>query len=201
MNNQQTPPLAFEVDLPAGGKLSLRTQEEVDMWEELSQKYIRDYALSKTNDLALLGVLLSQHLTVFRAQQRANGMEPELDAAKVPTGRYKVVQMSKQDQGAAQNTITKAAEQIQQLEKSLGIDKKSREAGGEHKVGEYVRTLKRPLIRWASTSRTGPRLTRRSAWSFAGSCACLRTATRRTRRTTTSRPRRSASGRAPSWRS
>src|SRR4051812_4316288 len=81
----------FEVDLPSGtGKLQLRTQDEVSHWEELADKYVKEYGLSKANDLALLGAILSQHLVMYRAQQRMNGMAPETDSSGVPTGRYTI---------------------------------------------------------------------------------------------------------------
>lgn len=134
---------AYEVDLPAGGKLQLRTQDEVDRWDRLSERYIRDYSLTKTNDLALLGAILSQHLTLLRAQQRLNGMEPETDHGGVPTGRYKIVSIASKDQSAAQTAITKASEEIRKMEQALGIDKVTREAGGQHTVGDYVGKLKK----------------------------------------------------------
>ena len=98
-----TPPASpFQVDLPAGGTLILRTQEEVDLWDDLHDKYVKEYGLSKANDLALLGAILAQHLTIFRAQQRMTGMIPETDGQGVPTGRYKLDPNTKQaDMSAA----------------------------------------------------------------------------------------------------
>jgi hypothetical protein len=133
----------FEVDRPGGGKLTLIGAEEVEVWERLRDKYIRDYSLSKANDLALLGAILSQHLIIFRAEQRLNGMEPELDHGKVPTGRYKHNPPSAADVTAAQKAIGTGAKEIRELESSLGIDKKTREAGGQHTVGDYVTKLKK----------------------------------------------------------
>lgn len=133
-----------EVDLPAGGKLALRTQDEVDLWEELADKYVKDYGLTKSNDLALLGAILSQHLSLFRAQQRSNAMIPETDTAGVPTGRYLIDPNSKpQDVASAQSAITKASAEIREMEKTLGIDKKTREAGGVFNIADYITTLKR----------------------------------------------------------
>ena len=131
-----------EVDLPAGGKLHLQTAEEAEMWDRTAQKYRQDYALSKTNDLVLLGAILTQNLSMFRAQQAINGMEAELDPTGVPTGRYKRVKVKVNDQEAAQRIILKAAGEIRELEKALGIDKKTRDAGGADSLAAYIGSLK-----------------------------------------------------------
>lgn len=113
----------FEVDLPVGGaRLSLKTADEVSLWTDMHQRYLTDYGLSKANDLILLGAILSQNVAMFRAQLDLG------DPKKAP---------------AAITMIGKAAEQIRDLEKALGIDKKTREAGGQHTVADYVTRLKR----------------------------------------------------------
>jgi hypothetical protein len=111
----------FEVDLPAGGRFRLNSADEVQMWEESAKAYIEDYGLSKANDLMLLGAILSQGIAMFRAQQDL------ADAKKANT---------------AVKTIAAASEQIRELEKALGIDKKSREAGGQHTIADYVARIK-----------------------------------------------------------
>lgn len=111
----------FEVELPAGGRLKLQDADEVQMWEESAKRYIDDYGLTKANDLMLLGAILSQGIAMFRAQQSL------ADPKKAPS---------------AVNQIGKASEQIRELEKALGIDKKSREAGGQHTVADYVARVK-----------------------------------------------------------
>lgn len=120
---QQTAPARgqFEVDLPAGGRFRLQSADEVQMWEESAKAYINDYGLSKANDLMLLGAILSQGIAMFRAQQDL------ADPKKA---------------GTAVKTIGQASEQIRELEKSLGIDKKSREAGGQHTIADYVARIK-----------------------------------------------------------
>jgi hypothetical protein len=140
---QQPQEQQFEVERPGGGKLTLIGPDEVEVWEQLRDKYVRDYSLTKANDLALLGAILSQHLIIFRAEQRLNGMEPELDHGGVPTGRYKHNPPSANDIAGAQKAITSASKEIRELESSLGIDKKTREAGGQHTVGDYVTKLKK----------------------------------------------------------
>ena len=137
-----TPRPTFEVELPGGGKLNLHSVDEVDLWEESAERYRSDYQLTQQNDLLLLGAILTQQLAMFRAQQRMNGMTPELDASGRPTGNYVFKELKVSDMSAAQSTITKASTEIRELEKSLGIDKKTREAGGTHTVQNYVGTLK-----------------------------------------------------------
>lgn len=134
---------AFEVELPGGGRLHLQTNDEVDLWETSRGKYINSYGLAEQNDLLLLGAVLSQQLAMYRAQQRMNGMEAEFDTSGLPTGRYKkTANLKASDISAAQNIITKAATEIRELEKALGIDKKTREQGGQETVRGYVMTLK-----------------------------------------------------------
>lgn len=132
----------FEVDLPAGGKLVLLSSEEVNMWDEGVKHYKADYGLVKTNDLMMLGALLTQQLALFRAQQRINGMVPRLDHNNVPTGEYEMVTLKASELNAAQETVRKASAEIRQIEQSLGIDKKTREQGGTQTVQQYVSTLK-----------------------------------------------------------
>jgi hypothetical protein len=115
----------------------------VEVWDQLRDKYIRDYALTKANDLALLGTILSQHLVIFRAEQKLNGMTPELDHGQVPTGRYKHEPPSDAEISSAHKSINAASKEIRELESSLGVDKKTREAGGQHTVGDYVTKLKK----------------------------------------------------------
>jgi hypothetical protein len=137
-----TPPSDFEVELPAGGRLMLHSADEVDLWAESARRYVQDYQLSQQNDLLLLGAILSQQLQMYRAQQRMNGMTPVVDDQGVPTGQYRRVELKLSDMSQAQSTITKASVEIRELEKTLGIDKKAREAGGTQSMQTYVTTLK-----------------------------------------------------------
>lgn len=141
--NAPPPKPQFEVELPAGGKLHLQSAEEVDMWETTAQKYREDYALQKTNDLVMLGAILTQNLALFRAQQRLNGMEPVLDQQNIPTGQYRVVNLKASEMKAAQETVMKASKEIREIEVALGVDKKSRDSGTGQSVAEYVGLLKR----------------------------------------------------------
>lgn len=135
--------LGFPVELPAGGTMHLLTEEEVDLFQQSAQRYQEDYNLTKLNDLALVGAICTQQIILFRAQQRISGLEPEYEDG-VPTGRYKRVEKQKAtDLSSAQTTITKSADQIREIEKALGLDKKTRESGGEHTVANYIDSLKK----------------------------------------------------------
>jgi hypothetical protein len=114
--------VSFTVDLPSGGQLELLSADEVDVWNHTSERYIQDYGLVKQNDLVLLGAILAQNVAMYRAQRDLT------DPKKA---------------GAAQGVLIKAATEIRELEKALGIDKKTREAGGQHTVTDYITRLKR----------------------------------------------------------
>lgn len=111
----------YRVDLPAGGSLDLNDVDEVQLWNESGKRFVDDYDITKTNDLVLLGALLTQTIHMYRSQREMN------DPKKA---------------SSAQNSMIKAATEIRDLEKALGIDKKTREAGGQHTVGDYVKNLK-----------------------------------------------------------
>lgn len=137
-------PDTFEVELPgSGGKMYLQSAEEVELWERSSAKYVEDYHLTKMNDLVLVGAILQQQVTLFRAQRNLNGMKPETDNAGVPTGRYQSVELDADDVNAYMRILNTAADQIQKIEKSLGIDKVTREAGGTVSVSNYLMTVKK----------------------------------------------------------
>lgn len=109
-------------DLPAGGQIELKSAEEVDEWNKLAAGYIADFGLIRTNELAQLGAILAQQI----AQNRA--MQDMSDIKKAP---------------AAVSIITKTSETIGELEKRLGIDRKSLQAGAKDDLGDYVKLLKR----------------------------------------------------------
>lgn len=133
----------FEVELPAGGKMYLQSAEEVDLWDKTKERYVEDYHLTNINDLHLLGAILQQQVLLFRSQRLMNGMEPELDANKVPTGRYIQHELDTDEMATAQKMMNTATGQITSLEKTLGLTKEQREAGGVVSVPNYLRTLKR----------------------------------------------------------
>jgi hypothetical protein len=140
---QQAVPVQFKVDLPAGGSLYLQTADEVDLWDKALARYRDDYVFVKGNDLVTLGSLLQQQIVIFRCQTAINGMEPETDKRNVPTGNYRRIDLDGGDVAAYHKTLTSASKEMRDLEKSLGIDKATREAGGAHTLDSYIKFLKR----------------------------------------------------------
>lgn len=132
----------FEVDLPGGGRIHLQTMDEVDLWEDSRDKYLSDYKLTAQSDRLSVGTALLLHLEIFRAQQRINGMEPQLDPSGIPTGQYVSVKVGAQDRTAALNVIIKSQGEIREIEKALGIDKKTRDQGGQYDVASYIKGAK-----------------------------------------------------------
>lgn len=113
---------AFFVELPNGGRIELQDQDEVDMWNKTLESYVEDYGLIRVNDLVHVGTLLMHNVSLYRAQRDLSDTE-------------------KADK--ARGTMIKVGTEIREVEKTLGIDKKSREAGSQHDAGDYIARLKR----------------------------------------------------------
>lgn len=126
------PTQTLKVEFPAGGTLDLVSDEEVELFERSAKRYREDYALTKMNDLVLVGAILTQMIVMHRAQKRLSEM------ALKPPEDQKVGDLS-----STQAIVTKCAEEIRDLEKALGIDKKTRDSGGQHTVANYLTALKR----------------------------------------------------------
>lgn len=133
-----TAPANFEVELPAGGKLPLQTLDEVEVFEESRDRYLTDYKINNQSDRLAVANMLVLQIEAFRAAQRLNGMEAELDPNGVPTGRYKKVEVKAQERTAALNILIKTRDSIADTEKQLGIDKKTRDQGGQYDVSTYI---------------------------------------------------------------
>lgn len=112
----------FTVELPGGGQINLQGAEEVDMWNAQAKHYVDDFGLTKANDLGALGAILIQRVAQLRAMQ---------DLADNTKARE------------AQNIIQAASDEIRKQEVALGIDKKTREAGGQHTIADYITQLKK----------------------------------------------------------
>jgi hypothetical protein len=140
-------PEAFEVQSPAGGKLILRSQEEVDLYTEMDESYRKDYRLVRQSELVLLGSILSQALALYRATQDMSGMHVRRDKSGIPTGEYEHRDLKPAERAAIQKIIADATKEIRDTEKALGIDKKSRDAGNQESVAAYIATLKRAAHR------------------------------------------------------
>lgn len=140
-------PLVYEVEAPAGGKFILRSQEEVDLYDEMATSYKKDYRLVRQSELVLLGSILSQALMLYRATQEMSGMKAKVDVGGVPTGEYEHKELKPADRAALQKIMEGATKEIRDTEKALGIDKKSRDAGNQESVAAYISTLKRAAHR------------------------------------------------------
>lgn len=114
--------VSYEVDLPGGGSLEMNTADEVTMWNETRDRYIKDFKVQKQNDLMQLGSILSLALMQYRAQR-------ELADPKKAAGAVAMIE--------------KCAEGIRKGEKALGIDRATREKGGQHNVHDYLANLKK----------------------------------------------------------
>jgi hypothetical protein len=137
----------LEVELPGGGTIHLQTEDEVERWRGLSERYRKDYRLNKVNDLTMLDTLLIHQITLYRAQRAMSGMEPEFETDPVtdiqlPTGRYVKTEIKSASLRQYQDTINSASKEIREIEKAMGIDKKSRDQQGNETVPEYIARLK-----------------------------------------------------------
>lgn len=134
---------SYRVDLPGGGGgITLQTTEEVDRWLVLEAAYRDQYDLRKINDLTNLGTLLVQHVNLYRAQQALTGRVPEIDEDDLPTGRYVSRVLKAVEVRAFQDQINTASKEIREIEKTMGIDKKSREAAGDESLKSWLTMMK-----------------------------------------------------------
>lgn len=132
----------FVVDVPGGGTIHLQSEDEVDRWNTLSASYRRDYKLTKINDLANLGIILQQHLAIYRAQVGLSGMAQGFDEEGLPTGVWTKVELTAADRKRFNDEIGSASKDIRDTEKGMGIDAKSRSQSGDETVRDYVGRLK-----------------------------------------------------------
>ena len=133
----------YTVELPGGGApLPLQSADEVDRWETLSAAYQDQYQLRMVNDLTNLGTLLVQHINLYRAQLALSGRIPETDEDGLATGRYLQKVLKPAEVKAYQEQITGASKEIREIEKTMGIDKKSREAAGDETLRGWLTTMK-----------------------------------------------------------
>jgi len=133
----------YIVEAPAGGAIHLRSQEEVDLYNEMAENYKRDYRLVRQSELVLLGAILTQALTLHRCQQDLSGVQERFDTNGIGTGEYQRIEVKATDRQAIQKMMGEATKEIRANEIALGIDKKSRDAGSQESVANYISTLKR----------------------------------------------------------
>lgn len=133
----------FRIPLPGGGGgITLQSAEEVDRWQVLEAAYKDQYDLRKINDLTNLGTLLVQHVNLYRAQQALSGRVPEIDEDELATGRYVSKVLKPMEIKAYQEQINTVSKEIREIEKTMGIDKKSRDAAGDESLRSYLLSMK-----------------------------------------------------------
>lgn len=132
----------LEVEFPGGGPFHLQSREEADRWTTLSARYQDEYSLRKVNDLTNLGTLLVQHINLYRAQLALSGRVAEVDEEALPTGRYQMKVLKPAEIKAYQEQVTNASKEIREIEKAMGIDKKSREAAGDESLRGWLTAMK-----------------------------------------------------------
>lgn len=132
----------YVIELPEGGVIPLQSREEMDRWQTLSQRYQDEYGLKKVNDQTNLTTLLVQHISLYRAQQALSGRVPELDEDELPTGRYRMKVLKPAEVRAHQEALNAASKEIREIEKTMGIDKKSREQAGDETLRGWRTAMK-----------------------------------------------------------
>ncbi len=132
----------YRVEMPGGGPMHLQSLEEVDRWQTLGTAYQDQYDLRKINDLTNLGTLLVQHMSLYRAQQALSGRLPELDVDDLPTGRYVARILKPAELRAYQDQINTVSKEIREIEKAMGVDKKSRDAAGDESAKAWLIAMK-----------------------------------------------------------
>jgi hypothetical protein len=120
----------------------LQSQEEVDLWSTLDTSYRHEYDLRKINDLTNLGTLLIQHVNLSRAQMALSGRVPELDPDNLPTGRFQSRVLKPAEVKSYQEQVTNAGKEIREIEKTMGIDRKSRDQAGDEGVRSWLIGMK-----------------------------------------------------------
>lgn len=139
----------YQVELPGGGgHLYLQTTDEVDRWQTLEAAYTDQYDLRKVNDLTNLGTLLVQQINLYRAQLGLSGRVPEVDEDELPTGRMKQKVLKPAEVKAYQGQITDASKEIREIERTMGIDKKSRDAAGDESAKAWLIAMKERAHRY-----------------------------------------------------
>lgn len=134
---------AHLVELPGGGAhIPLQSKEEVDRWQTLEAAYRDQYDLRKINDLTNLGTLLVQQVNLYRAQMGLSGRVPVLDDFGLPTGEYEQRVLKASEVRSFQDQITNASKEIREIERAMGIDKKSRDQAGDESLRSWLVQMK-----------------------------------------------------------
>lgn len=137
------------VEMPGGGGLMwLQSREEVDRWQTLEGQYVSQYDLRKVNDLTNLGTLLVQQVNLYRAQMALSGRVPQLDEEGLPTGKMVSRVLKPAEVKAHQEAVNIASKEIREIEKAMGIDKKSRDQAGDESLRGWLVVMKERAHRY-----------------------------------------------------
>ncbi len=134
----------FTIELPGGGTFPALSQDEVDLAAHVEKSYVDEFNISKSADLGHIAAIIVQRILIHRAHLELSGFEPVLDALGKPTGELKRSEKkrSAKDLSDLQKTVNEAQKEIRSIEKSLGVDKATREKGGADTVADYIRNVK-----------------------------------------------------------
>jgi hypothetical protein len=137
------------VEMPGGGGMMWLTSEaEVDRWNTLEHQYRDQYDLRKVNDLTNLGTLLVQQINLYRAQMALSGRVPEVDDEGLPTGKMLSKVLKPAEVKNYQEQVTSASKEIREIEKTMGIDKKSRDSSGDESLRSWLISMKERAHRY-----------------------------------------------------
>ena len=137
------------VEMPGGGgSMWLSSQAEVDRWQTLESQYREQYDLKKINDLTNLGTLLVQQINLYRSQMALSGRLPETDEDGLPTGRMLSRVLKPAEVKSYTEQVTNAAKEIREIERAMGIDKKSRDNAGDESLRSWLVGMKERAHRY-----------------------------------------------------
>jgi hypothetical protein len=133
----------YRVELPGGGGgITLQSAEELDRWQTLEHAYRDQYDLRKINDLTNLTTLLVQHINLYRAQQALSGRIPETDETDMPTGAYVLRTLTANEIKVYQDQINTASKEVREIEKTMRIDRGSRDSQGDESMRSWLLAMK-----------------------------------------------------------
>lgn len=133
----------YRVDLPGGGTFPGQSPDEVDLAEEVTRSYVKEFNITKGSDLQKVADIVVQRILIHRAHQEMSGLQPVFDVRGRPTGELKRVDRPKPNQmSQLQKTVGEAQREIRAIDKSLGVDKATREQGGGESTQDYLRRTK-----------------------------------------------------------
>lgn len=117
----------IEVTCPSGSVLTVMTESEAKIYNEMSERYQKDNRFSNASDLAELDRILSMELMCHRWSQWII-QEEDYEGRPVDTRDL-------------QKYIESNSKEIRGTKRDLGMDKSSRDKGKQASIGEYLQNL------------------------------------------------------------